>query len=63
MPSTGPRSARHLGHATPHVLDRFHAVRWFASGLVEVRRRLQRREPRGHVSRWRLIPGVNAQRA
>ena len=28
---------RHLGHAT-HVLDRFHAVRWFASGLVEVRR-------------------------
>ena len=39
---------RHLGHAI-HVLDRFHAVRWFASGLVEVRRRIQRREPRGHV--------------
>jgi transposase len=40
---------RHLGHAT-HVLDRFHVVRWFASGLVAVRRRLQRREPRGHVT-------------
>lgn len=39
----------HLGHAT-HVLDRFHVVRWFAAGLVEVRRRIQRREPRGHVS-------------
>jgi transposase len=25
-------------------------VRWFAAGLVEVRRRIQRREPRGHVS-------------
>ena len=37
---------RHLGHAT-HVLDRFHVVRWFASGLVEVRRRIQRREPAG----------------
>jgi len=31
----------HLGHAT-HVLDRFHAVRWFAWGLIEVRRRVQR---------------------
>jgi transposase len=31
----------HLAHAT-HVVDRFHAVRWFASGLVEVRRRIQR---------------------
>ena len=31
------------------MLDRFHAVRWFASGLVEVRRRIQRREPRGHA--------------
>jgi transposase len=40
---------RHLGHAT-HVLDRFHVVRWFAAGLVSVRRRLQRREPRGHVT-------------
>ena len=39
---------KHLGHAT-HVLDRFHVVRWFAAGLVAVRRRLQRREPRGHV--------------
>jgi transposase len=40
---------RHLGHAT-HVLDRFHVVRWFAAGMVAVRRRLQRREPRGHVT-------------
>ena len=31
----------HLGHAT-HVVDRFHAVRWFAAGLIEVRRRIQR---------------------
>lgn len=31
----------HLSGAT-HVLDRFHAIRWFAAGLVEVRRRLQR---------------------
>jgi transposase len=31
----------HLAHAT-HVADRFHAVRWFATGLVEVRRRIQR---------------------
>jgi transposase len=37
---------RHLGHAT-HVLDRFHVARWFAQGLVEVRRRIQRREPPG----------------
>ena len=35
----------HLGHAT-HVVDRFHVVRWFAAGLVEVRRRIQRREPK-----------------
>lgn len=34
----------HVGHAT-HVLDRFHVVRWFASGLIEVRRRVQRGEP------------------
>jgi transposase len=40
---------RHVGQAT-HVVDRFHVVRWFAAGLVEVRRRIQRREPRGHVS-------------
>ncbi len=32
---------RHLGGAT-HVVDRFHVARWFASGLVEVRRRIQR---------------------
>ncbi|MGH4002443.1 MAG: transposase, partial [Pseudonocardiaceae bacterium] len=32
---------RHLGGAT-HVVDRFHVVRWFASGLIEVRRRVQR---------------------
>jgi transposase len=32
---------RHLGHAT-HVVDHFHVVRWFASGLIEVRRRVQR---------------------
>lgn len=31
----------HLGHAT-HVVDRFHVVRWFAQGLIEVRRRVQR---------------------
>jgi transposase len=37
---------RHLGHAT-HVLDRFHVARWFAQGLVEVRRRIQRRQPPG----------------
>lgn len=34
----------HIGHAT-HVLDRFHVVRWFAHGLIEVRRRVQRGEP------------------
>jgi len=32
---------RHVGHAT-HVVDRFHVVRWFATGLIEVRRRVQR---------------------
>ncbi|MDQ3661081.1 MAG: ISL3 family transposase [Actinomycetota bacterium] len=32
---------RHLGGAT-HVVDRFHVVRWFAAGLIEVRRRVQR---------------------
>jgi transposase len=31
----------HLSHAS-HVVDRFHAVRWFADGLIEVRRRIQR---------------------
>ena len=32
---------RRLGHAR-HVLDRFHVVRWFAAGLVAVRRDTQR---------------------
>jgi transposase len=36
----------HLGHAT-HVVDRFHVARWFASGLIEVRRRIQRIGPKG----------------
>ena len=36
----------HLGHAR-HVLDRFHVIRWFASGLTQVRRDVQRREPKG----------------
>lgn len=39
----------HLGHAT-HVLDRFHVIRWFATGLTLVRREAQRREPRGQVT-------------
>ena len=30
-----------------HVLDRFHAVRWFAQGLTLVRRERQRRQPPG----------------
>jgi transposase len=33
--------ATHLSHTT-HVVDRFHCVRWFANGLIEVRRRIQR---------------------
>jgi transposase len=37
---------RHLGSAT-HILDRFHVVRWFARGLIEVRRHVQRRQPAG----------------
>ena len=36
----------HLGHAR-HVLDRFHVIRWFAAGLTQVRRDVQRREPKG----------------
>lgn len=36
----------HLGHAT-HVLDRFHVARWFAAGMIEVRRRIQRIGPHG----------------
>jgi transposase len=52
--SDGSKSYRaaidtHLGGAR-HVLDRFHVVRWFAEGLTLVRRDLQRREPRGHVT-------------
>jgi transposase len=39
----------HLAHAT-HVLDRFHVMRWFAAGLTLVRRDVQRREPRGHLT-------------
>jgi len=41
--SVSYRSAihQHLGHAT-HVLDRFHVARWFAAGMIEVRRRIQR---------------------
>jgi transposase len=46
---------RHLGHAT-HVLDRFHVARWFAQGLVEVRRRIQRRQPPGVTPAFE--PGV-----
>jgi transposase len=37
---------QHLGHAT-HVLDRFHVARWFAAGMIEVRRRIQRVGPHG----------------
>lgn len=37
---------QHLGHAT-HVLDRFHVARWFAAGMIEVRRRIQRIAPHG----------------
>jgi len=37
---------QHLGHAT-HVLDRFHVARWFAVGMIEVRRRIQRIAPHG----------------
>ena len=37
---------QHLGHAT-HVLDRFHVARWFAAGMIEVRRRIQRIAPAG----------------
>ncbi|WP_420619559.1 ISL3 family transposase [Candidatus Poriferisocius sp.] len=35
-----------LGHAR-HVLDRFHVIRWFSSGLVAVRRDVQRRQRQG----------------
>jgi transposase len=40
-PSYRAAVERHLGGAT-HVMDRFHVVRWFAAGLIEVRRRVQR---------------------
>ena len=30
-----------------HVIDRFHVARWFASGLIEIRRRIQRIGPKG----------------
>src|SRR5690606_9788320 len=40
--------AQHLGHAT-HVLDRFHVARWFAAGMIEVRRRIQRIAPKDHA--------------
>ena len=36
----------HVGHAR-HVLDRFHVIRWFAAGLTQVRRDVQRRQPHG----------------
>lgn len=55
--STSYRSAiaQHLGHAT-HVLDRFHVARWFAAGMIEVRRRIQRIGP--HGSRPAFDPDV-----
>jgi transposase len=37
---------RHVGRAT-HVLDHFHVARWFAQGLIEVRRRVQRTGEQG----------------
>lgn len=43
---TSLRRGHHLGHAS-HVLDRFHVARWFAAGMVEVRRRVQRIGPHG----------------
>ncbi len=46
----------HLGHAT-HVLDRFHVVRRFAAGMVAVRQRRQRREPRAPFDPAPRCPG------
>lgn len=40
-PSYRAAIRRHLPGAT-HVVDRFHVARWFAAGLIEVRRRVQR---------------------
>jgi transposase len=45
-PSYRAAIRQHLGHAT-HVVDRFHVARWFAAGLIEVRRRVQRIAPPG----------------
>jgi transposase len=52
---------QHLGGAT-HVIDRFHVARWFAAGLIDVRRRIQRIAPQGsrpafdpHVFRSRYL--------
>ena len=39
----------HLGHAR-HVLDRFHVIRWFAAGLTQLRRDIQRRELHGVIA-------------
>ena len=42
-----------------HVLDRFHAARWFTQGLTLVRRELQRRQPPGTKPAFEpdLFPG------
>jgi transposase len=48
-PSYRAAIERHLGHAT-HVCDRFHVVRWFPSGLLDVRRRVQRIGEPGETS-------------
>jgi transposase len=55
--STSYRKAihQHLGHAR-HVLDRFHVARWFAAGMIEVRRRIQRIG--GHGARPAFEPEV-----
>jgi transposase len=51
-----------------HVLDRFHVVRWFAVGLIEMRRELQRRpaddtppafHPELHRARYLLLRRVH----
>ena len=39
-----------VGHAR-HVLDRFHVIRWFAAALTQVRRDVQRREPKARQAR------------
>ena len=45
-PSYRAAIERYLPRAR-HVLDRFHAARWFTQGLTLVRRELQRRQPPG----------------